>query len=521
MLEHEEPLEGYHRTIGGSAGQGTHGGTDIDRPSGMPARDDCDYHVSKPREFVNAVQDDGASIYLDKTIGLTGYVQRNGGIDMGSDVTIVGGYCDPDVPGRGPQIVCEVNGHRVLTSGYGTAPSLWGVSFLGPELEYVDPDHTAPDFPSKQGTGLWSHDTSGTLTVVGCEFRGWSLAGLEIGSRSKNTDAVIERTTFHQSSMEHLGYGVEHYNGDLSMDLCFLDTCRHGISGFGYPDCSWSLTNSVVGPGPWSGHALDMHCLANNLSDSAAEKYPLGGDTAGGDILIERCSIMSTWDVGDYAQEGFALRGIPTGEAHINNCHFWHTSQPTTVNKQGNAYRQENGSWEQFYVTGNIYGPDTRDGRDDVGAPLAVERDGDDGGGDGDNGTDQHMKLEVEGLGGTGVNGTYEIIVHGDVSGTEQNEPNESIEEISDNRTRITGGMWGGVDAFELAEDAMPYSASFDGVPCRITRDGENITGALVGNATGEAPDENVVTESDLEALREWVASQLNSLTIVSGGSDE
>ncbi len=517
-LPHEAPLDGFHRRIGGSAGKGTHGGTDISRPEGMPTRDECEYHVSKPREFVSAVQEDGATIYLDKTIGLTGYVRRTGGIDMGSDVAIVGGYCDPDVPGRGPQIVCEENGHRVLESGYGTAPSLWGVSFLGPELEYVDPDHTAPGFDDMQGTGLWSHDTAGTLTVVGCEFRGWSLAGLEIGSRSKNTDAVIERTTFHRSSMEHLGYGIEHYNGDLSLNECFLDTCRHGISGFGYPDCSWSMTNSVVGPGPWSGHALDMHCLANNLSDSAAEKYPLGGDTAGGDILIERCSIMSTWDVGDYAQEGFALRGIPTGEAHINNSHFWHTARPSAVNAQGQAYRQETDAWTDFYVTGNIYGPNVRDGRTDVGAPLAVDRDGDDG----DNGNDQHMKLIVDGLGGPGVNGNYEIVVHGDVSGTEQNEPSESIEEISDNRKMISGNMWGGVDEFELAEGAIPVSATFDGVPARILRDGDDITGSLVGNGLDGGHDENVVTESDLEALREWVAGQLNSLEIVSGGgSDE
>lgn len=366
MLDHESPLNGYHRTIGGSAGMGTHGGRSIKRPKDMPARDDCEV-VHSPADFARAVQRDGNSVYIGGDIDLSDYVDANGTIQLGSDVTIVGGYCDPKIPGRGSELICETNGHRVLQSGYQSAPTLYGVSFRGPRLDYFDPDHTASGFSDKQSTGLFCHDTDGTLELIGCELRGWTMAGLEVGARNRETHAIIRRSSFHHCSMEHLGYGIEQYNGRLTMDRCFFDACRHGMSSFGYPTCSWALTNSIVGPNDWAGHALDMHSLANNLS---------GGDnTAGGDIRIKRCTLMITEDIASYGQEAFALRGVPAGEARIEQTQFFHSERPTEPNVQGNAYRQENDRWQNFYISDCVFGPDQNVAT--VGAPRAEVREPD------------------------------------------------------------------------------------------------------------------------------------------------
>lgn len=509
MLTHEEPLQGYHDSIGGYAD----GTSSIDRPSDMPRRSECDVVARTPAQFANSVQEDNTSVYIDKTIDMSRYVRKNGGIDMGSGVTIVGGYCDPAIDGRGPEIVCEANGHRLLTSCYGEAPSLWGVSMRGPQLDYVDPDHTADDFDDKQSTGLFCYDDNGTFEVVGCEFRGWTMAGIESGAKSHETTTEIRRSSFHHNLMEHLGYGVQLYSGDVSMDRCFLDRCRHGISGFGYPNCSWSLTNSVVGPGPWAGHALDMHKLANNLSD--------GDETAGGDILIRRCSLMATTDVNGSDQETFALRGVPTGEARIERTHFWHESQPTETNIQGNAYRQEWESWQDFYVedcefgaanlTDGIGAPRSRQGHEDDDDPVEDDPSGQPGG------NQPMQRLKIRGLGGPGVSGDYEIVVHGDAEDTDENEPAEQIEDIDGERTRITGNMWGGVDVFLLDDDALPVRAELE-TPCVIWLDETNITGALVGVDAAQRFDDQ---QSEIDSIRDWVNSRLESLRIVSGGDGE
>lgn len=505
MLSHESPLQGYARNIGGSAGSGTHGGQSTARPKNMPRRQDCDQIVRTPSQFANSVQEDDTSVYIDKTIDMSRYVRRNGGIDMGSGVIIVGGYCDPSIDGRGPEIVCKTNGHRLLTSCYGEAPSLWGVSMRGPQLDYVDPDHEADDFSDKQSTGLFCYDDRGTFTVVGCEFRGWTMAGLEVGAKSHETTAEVRRSSFHHNLMEHLGYGVQHYSGDLSLDRCFLDRCRHGISGFGYPSCSWSLSNSVVGPGPWAGHALDMHKLANNLSS--------GDETAGGDILIRRCSLMSTDDVGGYGQEAFALRGVPTGEARIERTHFWHESQPTETNVQGNAYRQEWESWQNFYVENCAFGAANL--TDGVGAPRASN--------DRDEPNEPEptmQRLKIRGLGGPGVNGDYSVVVHGGVESTKENEPTEQIEDIDGERTRISGNMWGGVDVFLLADDALPVSAELE-TPCVIWLDETNITGALTGVETSQRFSEQQSRLEDVQnqvvEVREWASSLSDSLSNLGG----
>lgn len=506
-LKHEKSLQGYHRSIGGSAGRGTFGGPSINRPTNMPRRSDVDVVVRTPGQFANSVQQDNVSIYIDDDAT----IELNGSIDMGSGVTIVSGYCDPSVPGRGGEIVCGENGHRLLTSKYGEAPSLWGVSFRGPELEYFDPDHTASDFSEKQSTGLFCYDSSGVLEVIGCEFRGWTMAGLEIGARNHETTARVRRSSFHHNLMEHLGYGVELYNGDLSMDRCFLDRCRHGISGFGYSTCSWSLTNSVVGPGPWAGHALDMHKLANNLSD--------GDETAGGDILVRRCSLMSTDDIGGYGQEAFALRGVPAGEARIDKCHFWHDSKPTETNVQGQAYRQEWDSWKNFYVEDCVFGASNL--TDGVGAPRARKANEDDDEPEQEDPSGQPNETMPQlMIHGRGPSGEYRIEVDGDVSPGPTMDKVESINDLGDNRHEITGRISHATDSFELADDATPLSASID-VPARITIDGDDRTAELVGPGASIRFDEQQGQlnhlQAQLDKLRLWAAELGDALSFSAG----
>lgn len=152
--------------------------------------------------------------------------------------------------------------------------------------------------------------------------------------------------------LEPLGYGIEQYNGHLWCDRSFYDRCRHGISGFGYPDESWELTESVIGPGPWAGHAMDMHDLGSN-SDS-------GNPNRGGHHFhVRDCTFMSTQDISGADQEAIAQRGVSVAGDEIWGCDFWHSTRPTPPGGQGDAYRQETpeqrDSFENFYPHDNAF----------------------------------------------------------------------------------------------------------------------------------------------------------------------
>lgn len=516
MLEHEKPLDGYAVRIGGSAGSGTHGGESIGRPTGMPREQDCDQTVRDETQFINSVQEDDVSLFIphETTIDLSKHINQNGTIEMGSGVELVSTFCDPDYPGRGGEIVSQTNGHRVLRSRYGEAPTLWGVSFRGPRMDYFDPDHNASDFLDKQSTGLFCYDTEGTLKIVGCEFRGWTFAGLEIGAKEHVTDAEIRRCSFHRNQMEHLGYGAEIYNGDVMFDSCFFDRCRHGIAAFGYPTCSWTLKNSVVGPGPWSGHGLDMHKLANSIDDEEfLKQFKYGGETAGGDILIERCSLMSTWDRAGYGQEAFALRGIPTGKAEIKKSHFWHESKPTAADVQGNAYRQEQDDWKNFYVENNVFGADAlEDG--DVGAPRAKKAHEDDDSieeedpsGAPSKPDNMTQQLSVHGQGDPGK---YTIGIIGDVSNQSWTESSDKLRDMGDGIVEISGEIRrGGFDGYELAEGASAEYAMTD-TRIVITENGSDITHELLGAGMAQSL-------ADLQAEIDKLHTKLDGAEIVWG----
>ncbi len=369
-LAHEDPLEGYARNIGGSAGEGTHGGTAVQRPKEMPTRDDATDIVSTASELKKAVGTDDTVVYIDDTITL----QTTEPIPVGSGVQLVGGFCDPTVSGRGPVIERDTYENTSGTSENPTfisrsndePPTLWGVSMRGPntDLEYFEPT----DLNDRVSTGIWSLDTSGTFEAIGCEFWGWTLAGIMLGATNVETDADVIRCTFHSNLMAGYGYGIEQYNGHLWCDRSFYDRNRHGVSGFGYPSESWVLTESVIGPN-WISHAMDMHRLIQNRSAEWLDNQGYKHDRGGKYIHVRDCTFMNATSMQGSGVEGIVQRGLSVEGDEVWGCDFWHPSQPVAPGGPDDAYRVEaRDSWEKFDAHDNAFDGPNRG----FGAPRAT-----------------------------------------------------------------------------------------------------------------------------------------------------
>lgn len=534
MLTHEKPLYGYHQEIGGSAGSGSHGGESITRPKNMPRKSDCDHVVSSGDGLASAIQNDGVSIYLDESAGRISMADHED-IPVGSGVTVVGQYCDPDHKGRGTVIHQPHYPRYTFKIGYGNEPpTLWGISFQGPMLAgdwrerndypdeeniYFDPrddSRTEGDLEASDwyAGGLFCHtsQSAGTFRAVGCEFLGWSVAGLELGSKERETQAEIHRCSFHNNLMETLGYGAELYNGHTDFSYCFFDRNRHAVSASGRPTVSYTVEDSLSGDGDVAGHVLDMHDMGSNVSN--ADDPNVGGEY----FTVKRSTFMTTRDLAGYDQEAVAQRGeseqgrafhdsdqdadVPGDE--ITQCHFWQTEKPKARGEQGDAYREDDpgNTWQSLNPHDNLFGPNKPEGRlKRYGAPRLDQKP------DKPDKPDMSQQtLKIEGLGGPDVNADYAIVIYGDVETTDENEPSEQINEQDGGRVVIEGNMWGGVDEFLVSGDAQFESGEFE-LPCVVTLDGKNITGALVGPSAVSQP-----TDDD---LREWVNSKLSSLRIV------
>lgn len=477
VLAHELPLAKYnfHPLIGGSAGKGTHGGTrHVSRPVDMPTKDECTHVVSNKHELLDAIVIDDAIIYIDNDIDVTGVEDH----EIGDGITLVGGFCDPAIPGRGPVIHSDEPSKYVFTSSYGRAPTLWGISAKGPEMSYIDPDHTADDFSETFASFLFCYDDD-TLRVHGCEFFGWTLAGLLCGAKNHPTTTIVERSSFHHCQMEHLGYGIEHYDGFLSIRQCFFDKCRHAVSSFGYPTGGYAISESVIGPGPWCGHALDMHGLANNINTNSR--------VAGEFIRVYKCTIMSTWDIGGYEQEGIAIRGIPKKMSYADKCNFWHNHPPDPLNPnvQGEAIRQETDRFRNFEERDNIYGKGNF-GDGSYGAPRLLD----------ESEPKPEPKPTMKPLTITGREGHGKIQYRIGLSrGTATSTKKDGSMDVIENphgTDLITGSVWGGwSDTFELSTDAKLDSIETSG-PTDITFNG------------------TPVDQAPLVATAQWYASEGN-----------
>lgn len=469
VLDIEGPLTEFSRLIGGSAGDGTHGGTDVQKPDDMPDVSDADYKVTNWGELQQAVREDGANVYVADNINITG----KGPVPMGDGVTLFSDYCNPDADSLvGPYLYHRDTGgnysRTIFTHSGGQPVELYGIYALGPRPKYFDPDHNSNKFEGLLCSFLheYASNDAGTFKAVGCRFTGWTLAGIELGAKSYETDAKVHRCTFERNIMEHCGYGIEHYNGDLWVDRCFFDKCRHGVSGFGYPTETIDITRSVFGPGLWSSHCADMHCLANNLSN--------GDDTAGKHLRIRNCSFMGTKDVAGYGQEGVAIRGVSVNESQITYCDFWHDSAPAAPGEQGSAVRQEvDGDWKNLKLDNNQYGDPLSN--PDIGAPRFGSDVNPDDDGDGNGNADKPSEDEDDNnpeqgdpsnpdtpdtttlrvSGQSDETAHYLFVVDGEVQSTDSVDQSDHIQH-NGGTTVITGRIvnGSGVDAYDLVGDA-------------------------------------------------------------------
>lgn len=507
VLAHEQPLRTnsinavFHQSIGGSAGNGTHGG-DIPKPDDMPPREAWTHEVTTPEGLIDAVTTENAVVGYTEDIDMTGHH----GIEWASNVTLVGGYCDPSVDGRGPVIKTDYY-QDLFVSCYHEAPSLYGVSLRGPNTNYFDPrsdERTQNDVQPEDwyAGGLHCYDSNGIFEAIGCEFWGWSLSGLLIGAKNHLTEAVIDRCSFHHNQMETLGYGVEHYNGEMTITKSFFDACRHGVSSFGYKSGSYAIAQCVFGPNEWRGHLQDMHGLANNVDTDSR--------VAGGYMNSYQNTYLGNWDAGNldhpdgYAQEAIAIRGVPDQSSYVDKCHFPNHEEvdhDTYPNEQGQAIRQETEGWTNFEIRDNRFkgdgleegygAPRTDDGTKqppDQSPKQPPEKPANDKPSDNPSTTPptKQPTEETITINGVDVHANYELTVDGDIAVGERSEGNETITTNDDGTTTVTGYVTKYADSFTVAPNTTLVSLRIDN-PLSITRDDESVDIApLVGTAVFE-----------------------------------
>jgi hypothetical protein len=367
-----DPLTNADWRVGGSAGDGTHGGHHVERPAGMPTRDEADFIVGTASGFRNALDNagSGAIIYIDDDVSISSFDDYY----LPPDLKLVGQYCDPNHPGHGPALIDTqeppYDRRHFITRDY---IELWGVRFVGPEGEYFDPRDRPGDKTDYYTSAIMTYGNNengregSDAFIYGCEFKNWTVAGLELGERTTPTKGHVERCTFHHNNMETLGYGVEQWNGPAEVSWCYTNDNRHDFSGFGYYTESWEIHDCMHGPRALS-HAYDMHGLNQNLGPS----YP---NNAGDHVHVRRCTFPYTedWRPGyESKQEGVTVRGIPEHEVQIFDNHFYHTEPPAGdgPGENGDPFRQDNISQDHFVnfeYGGNNYGERLQEGK---GCPL-------------------------------------------------------------------------------------------------------------------------------------------------------
>lgn len=492
---HLDSLRWFHPLIGGSAGAGgTQGGNEVQRPDGMPTRSECDYVVETRKDLRKRVRKDNVTIYIDDSAVINIGPWPDSGVTMGDNVTLVSGYCDPDVDGRGGIIYQPNYNRKSFVSNYGTPPTLYGLSVVGPMASYIveggdypavedihiDPEDTEHDTEYYAASGFHVYDPKdgGVFKVWGCEFAGWPLAGLELGARNYETEVHIRRSTGHNCLLEGFGYWVEQYNGHLWMDKCFGDRCRHVVAGYGHTTESWEVTESVFGPGPHASHVLDMHDYGGNNRGGhhiAVRAVTFVGDSEG----IKDVS-------GRLRQETIAQRGVSVEQSNFWNIEFPHDTVPDEPGDNGDAYRQETSDQRDEYDNFAVQAGTCKYG-------LSLERKGSAGAPRHPARTDSNgnWKLatfeqkepvtpmsddRVIRVQGHGPKAYYTFTVTGKAAVAQASEAAEWTKEVSPDpvTTQIGGYVLGGADTFVIADDATIKKGIHTG-PVSITDDSEPV----------------------------------------------
>lgn len=467
MTYYERGLEGFDPRIGGLAD----GSKGLSRPDEMPTKEECDCVASNYKQLTKFVKQDDVTIWLDENAGEILYKGPKD-IWFGENVTIVGQYCDPNYPGIGTVIKQDYYHRNLFLSAYGEAPTLWGVPLIGPILGdtflaqereirfedvYFDPNvrNEGRDLKNSDwyASGLFCYDTDSKLFAYGCLFAGWSMAGLEIGSKNVETEAEIKRCTFLFNAMETLGYGCELYNGHQWFDLCYFEGNRHGLAAYGYKTHSYDVTRSVSGPDEVAGHVLDMH-------DYVPPNH--GGE----EVRIRACSNLTTHDINGREQEFFAQRGVAEKIDKVWHCATVHEEPPEEPGDHGDFVRQETPSqrdkWENFKLGKNHYGAAHHL---DYGAPLSDEKR-----------KELERKRFPQTLRVTCTGGPtqFRIAVDGRAKKAANTEKREKIRKLDNGHRVISGSIGGGVDTF-LLDDGVEVIGAFRNGPLTVELDGERL----------------------------------------------
>lgn len=213
------------------------------------------------------------------------------------------------------------------------------------------------------------HILSDDVEIDNCELYGWPIQAITIGALSTIVSPHIHHIYGHDCMMDGAGYVINIINGHPVIEMSYFNATRHSINGFGYPNCGYTLKDSVFGPSTVS-HAVDMHCLAEN---------GYGNDlTAGGRVEVRRCVFAFTHNIDNQNAQAIVFRGYPEDKYITENNWFLHEMDGDgTFENVANAaykpvpYRQVNveSGWHDWYASDNQYGVGERQKRE-VGTPI-------------------------------------------------------------------------------------------------------------------------------------------------------
>lgn len=441
-------IDGYHPSIGGYRDPELEEEYGLGKPPGMPSKEACDVIVRTKQELKEEVQKDDIKIWVEGTIDATGVFEQS----MGNNVVLSGDYCDPSTEGRGSIITQQefYNGD-MLTSAYGTAPTLYGISFVGPMVNvedldkerdiddlYFDPREAEGDKEDYYTSAIHAYDTNGVFGVYGCEFVGWPVAGVRTAAKGYLTDTKVRWCTFRDCCMETYGYGVTQFNGHTWIDQCAFSRCRHYVAGFGRETEETEVTECLTDTKPTVSHQFDKH--------ETTDEANIGGHH----FYMRNCTLRSDTDIFGNGEEGYKQRGVPITQDELWFNHFWHEDKPENAGEPGSAiYQEGQDDWVRVAFHDNIYGEDENPDFTKFGAPPDPKD---------DNPTVDTQTLSVI---GTGPSSEYKIVVDGDATVAESADKQENVEELSGTLVQLTGQVGPYADAFELSEDATIISGIF------------------------------------------------------------
>lgn len=347
---------------------------------------DSNVVITSRSDFADHAGDSGKVLWVpgDQSIDLSGWsgtLRATVASDRGVDGS-KGGLLYTDDHGKDSDAWDGGSGRGVLQCR--TGARLTGLRIRGPYHDH----HDNPEYPGyvpidsgnsserrrkrEQRYARGLNVQGRNVEVDNCELYGWPNQAINIGSSGTAYSPHIHHLHGHDCMMVGFGYVVDVIKGHPLIEDSYFNATRHSVDGFGYPECGYTLENSVFGPITYS-HAVDMHTLAENTS---------GNDlTAGGRVEVRRCTFCFDSNIHDSPAQAIAFRGYPTDGYVTENCRFLHTIEgeepPFNVaNSSGYApYRQVNvprGEWHDWEFIDNQYGPDAPY-REGIGASVNLD----------------------------------------------------------------------------------------------------------------------------------------------------